>query len=50
MVIETMRENEISPSRSKYIEKRGALQQNLEKRRKMKGLNWGRQIPSENEK
>lgn len=30
MVIETMRENEISPSGSEHIEKRGALRQNLE--------------------
>jgi hypothetical protein len=34
MVIETTRENGISPSRSKHIEKRGSLKQNLETRKR----------------
>lgn len=40
MVIETTRENEISPRESKYIEKRGAFQQNCkDERSKLKKTN-----------
>lgn len=50
MVIETTRENGISPSGSKHIEKKKGPETEFRDTKKMKGLNWGRQIRNENEK